>query len=106
MVETVVVPRHDDGQIGDEEPISDDELTALALAADPDAEVDADAVPITEVVDFAAADLLPGWYMPAAMGVRAPLQGWRRRMIWLIITSFILINMYGLCSTYGHVGFG
>ena len=34
------------------------------------------------------------------------LTGWRRRVILWVVASFILINAYGLCSTYGHVGFG
>lgn len=33
------------------------------------------------------------------------LQGWRRRVVLLIIASFVLINAYGLCSTYGYVSF-
>ena len=27
-------------------------------------------------------------------------------MVLWVVASFILINAYGLCSTYGHVGFG
>ena len=80
--------------------IDDDELTALALAADPDAPVDDDARPLTE----AGADgLLPAWYMPAPT-TRRRLTGWRRRVALLSISSFIAINAYGLCSTYGSVG--
>ena len=33
------------------------------------------------------------------------LQGWRRRVVLLIVASFLLLNAYGLCSTYGYVGF-
>ena len=56
--------------------------------------------------DGAEPGLLPGWYMPAPM-VGAPLlRGWRRRVALLIIASFVLISAYGLCSTYGWVGFG
>jgi hypothetical protein len=40
------------------------------------------------------------------MGTSRVLQGWRRRIVFLVIASFLLINAYGLCSTYGHVGFG
>ena len=43
----------------------DDELAALALAADPDQPVDADAVPF--VAGSTAPGLLPAWYMPAPM---------------------------------------
>ncbi len=47
--------------------ISDEELTALALAADPDAALSDDAVPFSAQ---AAGDdgLLPSWYMPAPAG--------------------------------------
>jgi hypothetical protein len=93
------------------EPISDDELTALALAADPDAAVADDAVSLTTFTGPAGAGpggagLLPEWYMPSPSGGVPLLRGWRRRVGLLIIASFVLINAYGLCSTYGHVGFG
>ena len=91
-------------------PFTDDELTALALAADPDATADPDAVPLSALLSDSAGSgndrLLPEWYMPSPMGVGRPLRGWRRRVILLVIASFLLINAYGLCSTYGHVGFG
>lgn len=85
---------------------TDAELTELALAADPDAAVAADAVPLHELMGTAEGDLLPGWYMPAPMATTRLLQGWRRRVVLLIVASFLLINAYGLCSTYGYVGFG
>lgn len=91
-------------------PFTDDELTELALAADPDAGVADDAVPLDQVLGAGAwtgeGELLPGWYMPPPMGSSRLLQGWRRRIVLLIIASFILINAVGLCSTYGSVGFG
>ena len=88
-------------EAGDE--IGDDELTALALAADPETAVTDNAVPLTGP---AAVSLLPDWYMPAPMGGGPLLRGWRRRVGQLIVASFLLINAYGLCSTYGWVGFG
>ncbi|MGH9158290.1 MAG: hypothetical protein ACRD1K_21195 [Acidimicrobiales bacterium] len=90
-----------DGEIDD--PIDDDELTALALAADPDAPVAHDAVCLAHLVDSGEAALLPGWYMPPTSGPSRLLRGWRRRLSLLIVASFILINLYGLCSTYGQV---
>ena len=91
-------------------PFSDDELTELALAADPDAGVAVDAVPMAELLGSDAwageGALLPGWYMPPPMGASRLLQGWRRRIVLLIVASFLLINAVGLCSTYGYVGFG
>lgn len=82
-------------------PISDDELTALALAADPDPVIDADAVP------FAAfhgeyGDLLPDWYMPAP----STAGGSRRRnamVVTVVIASLLLVNALGLCITYGRL---
>jgi hypothetical protein len=91
-------------------PLTDDELTEQALAADPDAGVAEDAVPLSELlgstVGPGTGELLPGWYMPAPMGTARLLRGWRRRVVLLIVASFLLINAYGLCSTYGWVGFG
>ncbi|HJV09814.1 MAG TPA: hypothetical protein VJ653_09030 [Acidimicrobiales bacterium] len=86
---------------------TDDELTELALAADADAGVAADAVPLVEFLGAGGAggELLPDWYMPAPMGGSRLLQGWRRRIVLLIVASFVLLNAYGLCSTYGHIGF-
>lgn len=96
--------------MGPTPPITDEELTELALAADPDARVADDAVPLSELLGAegspATGDLLPGWYMPPPMGSSRLLQGWRRRIVLLIVASFLLINALGLCSTYGTVGFG
>ena len=86
--------------------LTDDEfaaLAALALAADPDAPVGDGAVPLAELDGTAGDGLLPAWYMPAPMG-RRRLTGWRRRVALLSISSFLAINAYGLCSTYGSVG--
>ena len=86
--------------------VSDDELTAIALAADPDAPLDDAAVPLA---DFLRQDddgqLLPEWYMPAPMQGGRRLRGWRRRVAVLVIVAFVLIDAYGLCSTYGSIVF-
>lgn len=86
--------------------MSDEELTAIALAADPDAPLDENAVPLA---DYLATDdderLLPAWYMPAPMPGARRLQGWRRRVAILVIVAFVLIDAYGLCSTYGSIVF-
>jgi len=106
-----VEPGDDVEAAGDPGPLSDAELTELALAADPDAAVADDAIPLSELLaatggEGPGAGDLPGWYMPPAMGGGRLLQGWRRRIVLVIVASFVLINAYGLCSTYGHVGFG
>ncbi len=77
--------------------MTDEELTALALAADPDAPLADDAVPFWPL----DAGDLPDWYMPVASGGVRP--GWRRRVALVLISTFLLINAAGLCSTYGHV---
>lgn len=87
---------------------TDEELAELAMAADPDAGVAADAVPLGEYLGHQTDNggaLLPDWYMPAPAGSARLLQGWRRRVVLLIVASFVLLNAYGLCSTYGFVGF-
>lgn len=86
---------------------SEDDLAELALAADPDAGVADDAVPLSEFLGAGAGsgELLPDWYMPAPAGAGRLLEGWRRRVVLLIVASFVLLNAYGLCSTYGYVGF-
>ena len=45
----------------------------------------------------------PATTMPSpARGLRR-LRGWRRWVVLLVIASFLLIEAYGLCSTYGRV---
>ena len=88
------------------EPLSDDELSTIALAADPDTVVGDDAVCLWDVAGTQSARLVPDWYMPAPMaGGGVILTGWRRRFarfnIALIIGAFLVINAYGLCNTYG-----
>jgi hypothetical protein len=88
-------------------PFTDDELAQLALAANPSEGVAADAVPMHQYLGAGegGGELLPDWYMPAPAGAGRLLQGWRRRVVLLIVASFLLLNAYGLCSTYGYVGF-
>ena len=78
--------------------IGDDELTALALAADPDQVVAPDAVPIATGNPSASA-LLPEWYMPASTasgGGRV-----RRAVLGVLVLALVFINGAGLCVTYG-----
>ncbi len=85
-----------------EPPFSDEELTALALAADPFAEPHRDAEPFA--LGEAGAGLLPDWYMPAALGASGVGRA-RRRRSWAavgIIASLLIVNAYGLCVTYGQ----
>ncbi len=86
--------------------LSDDELTEFALAADPDAPIADDAVNLWELQGDGGTPLLPQWYMPAPAGGGRQVRDWRRWVIPVVIAAFVIINAYGLCSTYGQVTFG
>src|SRR3954470_19338602 len=79
----------------------DDELTALALAADPDAAVPDDAVCLWDVVDFGRSPELPDWYMPAPTGAPRLRSGWRQAVAVMIVVAFFAVDAYGLSCTYG-----
>jgi hypothetical protein len=83
---------------------TDEELSALALAADPDVVVDDDAVSFWDLTGSRPDGPLPDWYMPAVAGGRL-LSGWRRVPPALVVASLLLINGCGLCITYGKLGF-
>lgn len=84
----------------EDQPVSDDELTALALAADPDTVVGPGSVSLWAEAD-AEPHLLPAWYMPRPVRRASPRQ---RLVIGAVVAAFLLINAAGLCSTYGSVG--
>jgi hypothetical protein len=86
----------DDGLVGD------DELSALALAADPDLVVADDAVSLWDVMGQDRG-LLPDWYMPPVSAGSRHHPRWRRRIALLIIGAFLVIDAYGLCATYGYL---
>jgi hypothetical protein len=83
--------------VPDENPISDAELTALALAADPERPLADDAVPF----DGGDRDhgLLPAWYMPSTAGGRC--HGVRRLLLGGLVVALVAISACGLCVTYG-----
>ncbi len=78
--------------------ISEDELTALALAADPDLPLADDAVPFRSM-QAEGAPLLPDWYMPVAPS-RAR-RDWRSRVAISIAVGLVFINGFGICVTNG-----
>jgi hypothetical protein len=79
--------------------ITDDELTELALAADPHAPLPDDAVPIgIHLSQFAAAPL-PLWYMPPV--ARSGGRQWKMPVVLAVVFAFVLIEALGLCNTYG-----
>jgi hypothetical protein len=78
--------------------IDDDELTALALAADADAPLPADAVPFGPLVDG------EGWYdNDGSPPVRRRRPRWVKVLIVVVIVAFLVVDAYGLCSTYGII---
>ena len=80
---------------------TDDELTALALAADPDAPLDDDAIPLSHHLAQFAGAALPQWYMaPASSGSG---HRWRTPVVLAIISAFLLIEALGLCNTFGQL---
>jgi hypothetical protein len=80
--------------------ITEAELTELALAADPDAPLADDAVPLAVYLEDAPG-LLPAWYMPSPM-VRGG-KSWRVPVVLVIVAAFVIIEAFGLCSTFGQL---
>jgi hypothetical protein len=78
--------------------ITDEELAELALAADPDAPLPVDAVPIGVHLSTWPAPL-PLWYMPPA--TRSGNRRWKMPVVLVVIAAFVLIDAMGLCNTYG-----
>jgi hypothetical protein len=76
--------------------ITDEELEAEALAADPNAPIADDAEPFGGP---SHPGLLPTWYMPVAGPIRRTRS--RRIVVVGIIVSLIVVNGVGLCVTYG-----
>ncbi|MGZ4676876.1 MAG: hypothetical protein ACXVJ7_08400 [Acidimicrobiia bacterium] len=81
---------------------TDEELAAQALAADPDAPLDS-ARPLAEVIGPPGESTLPEWYMPPVMRGISRLYGWRRGVVLAFVASLLLIEAFGLCSTYGQI---
>jgi hypothetical protein len=88
------------GSEADEDRFTEAELTALALSADPDAPLDADAVPLSWYL-AQSPDSLPPWYMPTAMA--RPGKRWRIPVVVSLVAAFLIIEAFGLCSTYGQL---
>ena len=84
---------------------SEDDLTTLALAAQPMAVPADDAVPMAVYLGQAAG-LLPDWYMPAPMSRVGMSRGdsrWRLPVVLVLVGVFLVIEAFGLCSTFGQV---
>jgi hypothetical protein len=80
--------------------VSDDELTALALAADPQAPMDDDAEPWHFGYGFIK-NPLPDWYMPMPMASR---RGRGTRIaVGAVVAGLVVICAFGLCVTSGFL---
>jgi hypothetical protein len=91
-----------DSVIDDGMPFSDDELSALALAADPITTLADDAMPWGGG-DARTPSLLPNWYMPTPS---YHLRGrWTRAIVITLIVGFLVIDAFGLCITSGFLSF-
>jgi len=80
---------------------TDEELTELALAADPGAPLSGDAVPLSLYLSKCGA-VLPLWYMPPAVAHGG--RRWKLPIVIAIVSAFLLIEALGLCNTYGTLG--
>jgi hypothetical protein len=87
----------------DEPGITEDQLTAMALAADPCLPMDEGAVPLSVYLGQLGqvGGLLPQWYMPTPMARRA--KGWRVPVVLIIVGAFVVIEALGLCNTFGQL---
>jgi hypothetical protein len=77
---------------------TDEELTELALAADPNEPLPEDAVPLGTYLSQIPAPL-PLWYMPPV--VRSGGRRWKTPVVLAVVSAFLLIDALGLCNTYG-----
>ena len=48
-----------------------------------------------------APGLLPSWYMPTPMVRRG--KTWRLPVVLVIVAAFVIIEAFGLCSTFGQL---
>ena len=85
--------------VANNDPLSDEELTTLALAADPHAPLDPDAVPWR--AGMSQLGLLPDWYMPRPIALSRG-RG-TRLVIFGVVAGFLVIGAFGLCITSGFL---
>ena len=87
------------GEGDDTFPVGEDG-TALALAAEPLLVPTDDAVPLAAYLNQEPG-LLPAWYMPTPMARVSPR--WRLPVVLALVAAFLVIEAFGLCSTFGQV---
>jgi len=78
---------------------TDEELTELALAADPGEPLPDDAVPIGTYLSQVPSPL-PLWYMPPVR-CSGGRRRWKTPIVLAVVSAFVLIDAMGLCNTYG-----
>lgn len=83
--------------------LSDAELTAQALAADPDQPLAPDARPFAGEATLGV-DLLPEWYMPRPVPGRSTPG--RRAVALVVVATALVVNGLGFCVTYGALSAG
>ncbi len=80
--------------------LPDDELSVLALGAEPHDPFTVDAEPFG--LDAApGGTLLPAWYMPPPQRSAADRTPGRLVAVGAVVVSLVLLNGVGLCVTYG-----
>ena len=90
----------------DTEQVSDQELVAQALAADPIDELPDDAVSFDELTNADDFELLPDWYMPRPGPRARAIDGWRRTLVVVVVGSIVLLDAAGFCVIYGRITIG
>jgi hypothetical protein len=79
---------------------TEEELVGLAMSSGPLAAPASDAIPIAVYLRHEVG-LLPDWYMPAPMSRVHPR--WQVPVVLTLVATFLLIEGFGLCSTFGQV---
>ena len=77
-----------------------DELGDLAMADDPDRPAGKDAIALSIYLGTQLM-VLPQWYMPPAVSRISSRS--RRALVVAIVVALVMIDAWGLCSTYGWV---
>lgn len=81
-----------------DDPLTDEELTALALGESPLRPLSDGAAAIT-LPWAVGGGAIPLWYMPPV--ARAARRRWTAPVVVAVIAAFLLIDAMGLCNTYG-----
>ncbi len=81
-----------------DDPLTDAELTALALGTDPLGPLPDDAEQMMGPLVIGGG-ALPLWYMPPV--ARRAKRRWAAPVVIAVVAAFLLIDAMGLCNTYG-----